>query len=65
VNQKYPYIVLGSVAVLGTIATAFLPETLNKKLPDNIKDAKYFGINQEFWSFFQESSADSQQRHFN
>jgi hypothetical protein len=53
------------MAVLGTIATAFLPETLNKKLPDNIKDAKYFGINQEFWSFFQESSANSQRRHFN
>jgi hypothetical protein len=53
------------MATLGTIATAFLPETLNKKLPDNIRDAKYFGINQKFWSFFQKSSADSQHARLN
>ncbi|PNF18176.1 hypothetical protein B7P43_G01824 [Cryptotermes secundus] len=64
-NQKYPYIVLGSMASLGTIATAFLPETLNRKLPDNIKDAKYFGLNQKFWSFFQEASADPQRMRVN
>jgi hypothetical protein len=53
------------MATLGTIATAFLPETLNRKLPDNIKDAKYFGLNQKFWSFFQEASADSQRMRVN
>ena len=60
INQKYLYIVLGSVAILATIATAFLPETLNRKLPDNIQDAKYFGRNQKFWSFFHTFSADTQ-----
>jgi hypothetical protein len=57
VNQKYPYIVLGSVAVLATVTTAFLPETLNKKLPETLKDAKYFGNNQKFWTFFHKCSA--------
>jgi hypothetical protein len=57
VNQKYPYIVLGSAAVLATITTTFLPETLNKKLPENLKDAKYFGNNHKFWDFFHKCSA--------
>jgi hypothetical protein len=59
VNQKYPYIVLGSVAILATVTTAFLPETLNKKLPENIKDAKYFGNNQKFWTFCHKCCADN------
>jgi hypothetical protein len=50
--------VLGSVAILATVTTAFLPETLNKKLPENIKDAKYFGNNQKFWTFFHKCCAD-------
>lgn len=65
VNQKYPYIVLGSVAILATITTAFLPETLNRKLPENIKDAKYFGNNQKFWTFSPKYSVDTQNRCFN
>jgi len=65
VNQKYPYIVLGSAAVLATVTTAFLPETLNKKLPENIKDAKYFGNNQKFWSFFRHCSADKHDKCLN
>jgi hypothetical protein len=58
VNQKYPYIVLGSVAILATVTTTFLPETVNQKLPENLKDAKYFGNNQKFWTFFRRRSAD-------
>jgi hypothetical protein len=49
--------VLGSVAILATVTTAFLPETLNNKLPENLKDAKYFGNNQKFWNFFHKCSA--------
>jgi uncharacterized membrane protein len=65
VNQKYPYIVLGSVAILATITTAFLPETLNKKLPENIKDAKYFGIDQKFWTFFHKCTPDKHDKCLN
>jgi hypothetical protein len=65
VNQKYPYIVLGSVAVLATVTASFLPETLHKKLPENIKDAKYFGNNQKFWTFFHKCSADKHDRCLN
>ncbi|XP_069687214.1 organic cation transporter protein-like isoform X1 [Periplaneta americana] len=56
INQKYPYIVLCAMALLGTAVSSFLPETLNKKLPDNIKDAKYFGRNEKYWSFCKKSS---------
>jgi hypothetical protein len=65
VNQKYPYIVLGSVAIVATITTSFVPETLNKKLPESIKDAKYFGNNQKFWTFFHKCSADKHPRCLN
>jgi hypothetical protein len=57
--------VLGSVAIIATVTTSFLPETLNKKLPENLKDAKYFGNNQKFWTFFRKSSADKHERCLN
>jgi len=36
----------------GTVASAFLPETLHQRLPDTVEDAEeFFGREQKFWSF--------------
>nr|CAD7424296.1 unnamed protein product [Timema monikensis] len=47
---RYPYIILGLMALLGSVLSAFLPETLNVKLPETLYDAQHFGDNQKFWS---------------
>nr|CAD7588044.1 unnamed protein product [Timema genevievae] len=47
---RYPYIILGLMALLGSVLSAFLPETLNVKLPETLYDAQHFGDDQKFWS---------------
>lgn len=43
VNIRAPYYILGTLFLLGGIGALFLPETLHKKLPDTIEEAKHFG----------------------
>ena len=35
-----PVVIFGAAALLGSVATFFLPETMNKKLPDTISEAE-------------------------
>ena len=51
VNVALPYVFIGGLALLGTLASMFLPETLNHKLPETVDEAQDFGKNQKFWSF--------------
>ncbi|KAJ9594310.1 hypothetical protein L9F63_014268, partial [Diploptera punctata] len=48
---RYPYGILGSLCILGTICSLLMPETLNQKLPETLQDSAHFGKNQEFWNF--------------
>ncbi|RZC39744.1 organic cation transporter 1 [Asbolus verrucosus] len=49
-NPSYPYIIAAVLAVLGGISGIFLPETLNKKLPETVSEAEQFGADQKLWS---------------
>ncbi|XP_064552839.1 carcinine transporter [Drosophila montana] len=50
VNIRAPYYILGTLFLLGGIGALFLPETLHKKLPDTIKEARNFGRHDKFFS---------------
>uniref|UniRef100_A0A1B0FQN9 Major facilitator superfamily (MFS) profile domain-containing protein n=1 Tax=Glossina morsitans morsitans TaxID=37546 RepID=A0A1B0FQN9_GLOMM len=43
VDIRSPYYILGTLFLLGAIGAAFLPETLHKKLPDTMEEARQFG----------------------
>lgn len=45
-NQKYPYIILTFLYVIGVVCGIFAPETLHKKLPDSLEEARKFGAGQ-------------------
>ncbi|XP_035782320.1 beta-alanine transporter-like [Anopheles albimanus] len=49
-DVRYPFIVMGLSAVVGTMAALFLPETLHQALPNTIEEARHFGKDQRFWS---------------
>ncbi|KAJ9591256.1 hypothetical protein L9F63_002207, partial [Diploptera punctata] len=51
IDVRYPYGILGSLCILGTICSLLMPETLNQKLPETLQDSAHFGKNQEFWNF--------------
>lgn len=41
--KPFPLIILGACAFVGGLLSLFLPETLNKKLPETIEDGENFG----------------------
>ena len=43
----FPLIVYGSLAFVGGACALFLPETLNKKLPETLTDGRYFGVKEK------------------
>jgi len=43
VDIRAPYYILGVLFLLGGIGALFLPETLHKKLPDTMEEARHFG----------------------
>lgn len=45
VDIRSPYYILGILFFIGAIGALFLPETLHKKLPDTMEEARLFGIN--------------------
>lgn len=48
-DVRYPFLIIGALAVIGAIAALFLPETLHQKLPETLAEAQRFGANQPFW----------------
>ena len=38
------------VCLAGAVSTSFLPETMNKKLPETLEDANKFGQNEGYFS---------------
>jgi OCT family organic cation transporter-like MFS transporter 4/5 len=50
-NVSAPYLFLAAMAFVGLISSAFLPETLDQKLPETIEEAVEFGKDEKFWSF--------------
>jgi OCT family organic cation transporter-like MFS transporter 4/5 len=37
------------MTLTGVFSSLFLPETLHQNLPNTIREAKSFGMNQNFW----------------
>jgi len=50
-NVVFPYITLFCICVIGSIAISFLPETLNKDLPDTLEEARDLRRSAKYWSF--------------
>lgn len=44
VDIRSPYYILGALFFIGAVGALFLPETLHKKLPDTMEEARNFGI---------------------
>lgn len=51
VQQQLPLIILGVVGIIGGTLSLFLPETLDKELPQTLQDGEAFGKNQRFFEF--------------
>ncbi|ALC47410.1 CG7084 [Drosophila busckii] len=50
VDIRAPYYILGTLFLLGGTGALFLPETLHKRLPDSMEEAKNFGRHDKFFS---------------
>lgn len=50
VNIRAPYYILGTLFFIGGIGALYLPETLHKKLPDTMEEARHFGKHDKFFS---------------
>ena len=50
-DLKLPYAVMFLVCIAGFVSTLFLPETLDRKLPETIEEASSFGVKDKFFSF--------------
>ena len=50
-DLKLPYLIMFLICVSGAVATAFLPETLNRQLPETLAEASAFGSGDSFFSF--------------
>ncbi|KAK9293637.1 hypothetical protein QLX08_011466 [Tetragonisca angustula] len=51
VSSILPLLVLGTLGIIGGILTLFLPETLDKDLPQTLQDGEDFGRDQKMWDF--------------
>ncbi|XP_076483788.1 organic cation transporter protein-like [Bombus vancouverensis nearcticus] len=49
VSSFQPLLVLGTLGIMGGLLTLFLPETLNKDLPQTLQDSEDFGKDQKIW----------------
>ncbi|XP_033317582.1 organic cation transporter protein-like [Bombus bifarius] len=49
VSSFLPLLVLGTLGIMGGLLTLFLPETLNKDLPQTLQDSEDFGKDQKMW----------------
>lgn len=53
-NVAIPYLVMALLAILGLVASAYLPETFKQNLPESLEEANNFGKGVKFWSFLPE-----------
>ncbi|KZC09853.1 Organic cation transporter protein [Dufourea novaeangliae] len=51
VSPVLPLLVLGVIGIAGGLVTLFLPETLDKDLPQTLQDGENFGKDQKMWDF--------------
>jgi hypothetical protein len=51
VSPPLPFIVLGTMAIIGGFLSLFLPETLDHELPQTLQDGEDFGKDQKFLEF--------------
>lgn len=51
IHVTLPLIILGIVSIVGGFLCLFLPETLDKELPQSLEDGEAFGLDQRFWEF--------------
>lgn len=51
IQQSLPLIILGIMGVVGGCLSLFLPETLDKELPQTLQDGEEFGKDQKFFEF--------------
>ena len=49
VSSVLPLLVLGVIGILGGCLSLYLPETLNKDLPQTLQDGEIFGKDQGMW----------------
>ncbi|XP_047113201.1 solute carrier family 22 member 7-like [Schistocerca piceifrons] len=49
-GQHWLFAVLGTVTLITSVLVSFLPESLNEKLPETMKDAALYGRDQKFWA---------------
>ncbi|KAI4492203.1 hypothetical protein M0802_009893 [Mischocyttarus mexicanus] len=49
ISSILPLLLLGIFGILGGLLTLFLPETLDKDLPQTLEDGENFGLNQKIW----------------
>ncbi|CAB0003962.1 unnamed protein product [Nesidiocoris tenuis] len=51
INTNLPLIVLGIVGMFGGLLSLYLPETMDKELPQTLRDGEEFGKDQKMWHF--------------
>nr|CAD7402788.1 unnamed protein product [Timema cristinae] len=51
VSPALPLLILGGLGVVGGVLALFLPETLDKELPQTLQDGENFGLGQRLWDF--------------
>ena len=51
VYQPLPLLILGTLGIIGGLLCLFLPETVDKLLPQSLQDGENFGKDQKFWEF--------------
>lgn len=49
VDTSLPLLVLGAVGIFGGLLSLYLPETMDKELPQTLKDGEDFGKGQKMW----------------
>ncbi|KAF7417879.1 hypothetical protein HZH68_000532 [Vespula germanica] len=49
ISSILPLLLLGIFGIIGGLLTLFLPETLDKDLPQSLEDGENFGLNQKMW----------------
>ncbi|XP_022258831.1 organic cation transporter 1-like [Limulus polyphemus] len=49
-EQHIPYLIMGGLCLVASVAASFLPETLHYKLPQTIEDGEEFGKQQTYFS---------------
>ncbi|KAL2740573.1 organic cation transporter protein [Vespula squamosa] len=49
ISSILPLLLLGIFGIIGGLLTLFLPETLDKDLPQTLEDGENFGLNQKMW----------------